>query len=150
MLVHITYVCLWILSALSFWVFGGDITIVPLYLVGPARSTYAECLKRHIGKHWQQLAYHMGLTRTTIDSIALKHKNGLTAQVNEFLETMQFPDLGPYTMILILVALRSAALDCVENEVLREAVSRGTYVGHSIHPFHPEFCCHLYCTVCVL
>ena len=130
--------------------FGGDSTIVPLYLVGAARSTYAECLKRHIGKHWQQLAYHMGLTRTTIDSIALKHRNNLTAQVNEFLETMQFPDLGPYTMILILVALRSAALDCVENEVLREAVSRGRQVGHSIHPFHPVFCCRLYCSVCVL
>ena len=107
-------------------------SIVSLCLLGPARSMYADCLKRHIGKHWQQLAYHLGVNRTAIDSIVLKHKNGLEMQVNDFLETVQFPDLGPSTLALILVALRAAGLDCVEEEVLHEAVSRG-------RTFHPSF-----------
>ena len=102
-----------------------DGIIFSLYLVGSARSMYADCLKHHIGKHWQQLAYHLGVNRTAVDSIALRHPSGLAMQVDDFLETVRFPDLGPYTLILILVALRAAGLDCVEDEVLREAVSRG-------------------------
>ena len=94
-------------------------------LLGIARSDYADCLKRHIGKHWQQLAYQLGVNRTDVDSIAYKHRNDLKAQVDDFLEMVQFPDLGQSTMILILVALRAASLDSVEEQVFQEAVSRG-------------------------
>ena len=96
---------------------------------------YAECLKIHIGKHWQQLGYHLGLNRTDIDSIVCKYPNALAMQVDDFLETVRFPDLGSYTLILILVALRAAGLTCVEDEVLREAVGRGRTLRTSTHLF---------------
>lgn len=105
--------------------FCGAIVYCFISCIGVARSDYADCLKRHIGKHWQQLAYHLGATKTEVDSIVLKHTRDLKAQVDDFLEMARFPDLGQSTMILILVALRAAGLDSVEDQVFNEAVNRG-------------------------
>ena len=86
---------------------------------------YANSLREHIGKHWVQLALHLGFNRTTVDDVLVRNKDNLHSQLSEFLEMIAIPDIGNSTMALILVALHAADLLSVEKEVFLESQKRG-------------------------